>query len=92
MEISWQHILSVYEWDLGMNRDTIGLRKLHKLADEYIYLGSRFRMRVNHAAGLVYCKCYSFLCSQAIGISPMCENNKSKEKLGILFSADMLQD
>ena len=52
MEISWQHIISVYEWDLYMNRDAIGLRKLHKLADEYINLSPWFRMRVNHAAGV----------------------------------------
>ena len=33
-----------------MNRDAIGLRKLHKLTDEHINLTPRLRMRVNLAA------------------------------------------
>lgn len=46
MEISWQHFVSIYEWDLGMNRDAVGLRMLHKLTDEHINLSPRLRMRV----------------------------------------------
>ena len=53
MEFSWQHILSVYEWDLGMNRAAIGLRKLFKLTDEHINLSPRLRMRLNLAAQVI---------------------------------------
>ena len=53
MEISWQHMVSVYEWDLGMNRPAIGLRKLFKLTDEHVSLSPRLRMRLNLAAQVI---------------------------------------
>ena len=36
-----QHIISVYEWDLGMHRHTPGLRKLPKLTEDYVSLCPR---------------------------------------------------
>ena len=36
-----------------MNRAAIALRKLFKLADEYITLSSKWRMRVNLAAQVI---------------------------------------
>jgi len=49
-EIGWHHILSVYEWDLGIARGAIGLRMGHKLREEHVNLNPRSRMRVNLAA------------------------------------------
>ena len=66
-----------------MNRDAIGLRKLHKLTDEHINLSPRFRMHVNLAAQVS--KCYSFLCFQTGGVWPMWENNKSKRDFAYCF-------
>ena len=48
--IPWQHIISVYEWDLGMHIHAPGLRKLPKLTGEHVNLSPRLRMRVNLAA------------------------------------------
>lgn len=42
--------MSVYEWDLGLNRAALGLRKLHKLREEHIKMSPRNRMRVKLAA------------------------------------------
>ena len=49
MEISWQHVVSAYEWDLGMHRYAPGLRKMPRLSEEHINLSPRLRMRVNLA-------------------------------------------
>ena len=49
-DISWRHIIDVYEWDLGMNRASPGLRKLHKLKEEHVRLTPRLRMQVKLAA------------------------------------------
>ena len=43
------HIVSVYEWDLGLNRAALGLRRLHKLTEDHIRLSPRHRMRVKFA-------------------------------------------
>ena len=48
-DISWNHVVNVYEWDLGMNRGAPGLRKLHRLREEHIKLSPRHRMRVKLA-------------------------------------------
>ncbi|XP_035662524.1 uncharacterized protein LOC118406544 [Branchiostoma floridae] len=48
-EISWKHIVSVYEWDLGLQRQAVGLRMLHKLKADHVYLNPALRMRVNLA-------------------------------------------
>ena len=33
-EISWQHIVNLYEWDLGMKRCNPGLRLLHEHTED----------------------------------------------------------
>ena len=38
IDISWLHIVDLYQWDLGMNRDGFGLRVLTKFHEEYIKL------------------------------------------------------
>ena len=38
IDISWLHIVDLYQWDLGMNRDGFGLRVLPKFQEEYIKL------------------------------------------------------
>ncbi|XP_065657923.1 uncharacterized protein LOC136082472 isoform X1 [Hydra vulgaris] len=48
--ITWPQIMNVYEWDLGMFHDAVGLRLGHKLRDEHIHLTPQSRMRVNLAA------------------------------------------
>nr|XP_047125903.1 uncharacterized protein LOC101241084 isoform X2 [Hydra vulgaris] len=48
--ITWPQIMNVYEWDLGMFHDAVGLRMGHKLRDEHIQLTPQSRMRVNLAA------------------------------------------
>ena len=50
MDISWNHVVDVYEWDLGLHRFSPGLRLLHKLREEHINLSPRHRMRVKLAA------------------------------------------
>ena len=49
-DMSYCHIIDVYEWDLGMNRAFPGLRKLHKLKEEHVRLSSRLRMQGKLAA------------------------------------------
>ena len=43
-------LVAVYEWDLGMNRAALGLRRLYKLTEDHIRLTPRHRMRVKFAA------------------------------------------
>ena len=52
-EISWQHLINLYEWDLGMRRFASGWKLLHKLTEDYIALTPRHRMRVNLAAQVI---------------------------------------
>jgi len=47
MDISWNHIVNVYKWDLGLHRSS---RLLHKLREEHINLSSRHRQSVKLAA------------------------------------------
>ena len=49
-DISWEHLISVYEWDLGQNRAAFGLRKLPRLKEEHVNLTPHHRMKVKHAA------------------------------------------
>ena len=49
-EISPQHIVNLYEWDLEMKRCNPGLRLLHKLTEDHISLNPNLRMRINLAA------------------------------------------
>ena len=48
-EISWQHIVNFFEWDLGIKRCNPGLRLLHKLTEDHISLNPSLRMRVTLA-------------------------------------------
>ncbi|XP_065683663.1 uncharacterized protein LOC136096407 [Hydra vulgaris] len=45
----WNQIISLYDWDIGIDRDAVGLTMFHKLSEEHINLNSRTRMRVNLA-------------------------------------------
>ncbi|XP_065662264.1 uncharacterized protein LOC124811383 isoform X3 [Hydra vulgaris] len=45
----WDQIIRLYDWDLGIDRDAVGLTMGHKLSEEHINLNSRTRMRVNLA-------------------------------------------
>ena len=49
-DISWLHIVDLYQWGLGMDRDGFGLRMLPKFQEEYIKLTPRGRMKVKAAA------------------------------------------
>ena len=49
-DISWKHIVDVYEWDLLRNPDVLGLRMLPKLTEDHINLQPRSRMKVKLAA------------------------------------------
>ena len=48
-EISLQHIINLYEWDLEMKRCSPGLRILHKLTEDHIAFNPSLRMRVSLA-------------------------------------------
>lgn len=48
-DISWRHVVDVYEWDIGLNRAAPGLRVLYKLKEEHIRLSPRLRMQVKLA-------------------------------------------
>ena len=49
-DISWLHIVDLYKWDLGMDRDGFGLRMLPKFQEEYIKLVPRGTMKVKATA------------------------------------------
>ena len=53
-DISWQHFIDVYKWDLGQENDAFGLRKLSKLRDEHVRLTPQHRMKVKYAAQVIY--------------------------------------
>ena len=53
--------IDLYQWDLGMGRDGLGLRMLQNYQEDYIKLTPRGRMKVKTAAVLcdkkqVFCK------------------------------------
>ena len=45
-DISWNQLLGLYEWDVGLERTSPGLRRLHKLTHEHLHLTPSLRMRV----------------------------------------------
>ncbi|XP_030833255.1 uncharacterized protein LOC105444767 isoform X2 [Strongylocentrotus purpuratus] len=47
LDISWKHILDVYEWDFS---SPSSLRMLHKLTEEHLHLTPALRMKVKLAA------------------------------------------
>ncbi|XP_078610651.1 uncharacterized protein LOC144881434 isoform X2 [Branchiostoma floridae x Branchiostoma japonicum] len=49
--ISWNHLVNLYEWDLGVRveRQAVGLRLLHKLKTDHVHLSPSLRMRVKLA-------------------------------------------
>jgi len=65
-DISWLHIKDVYEWDLGKNRLSPGLRKIHKVKDEHINLSPRGRMNVKAAAQVLSSSMANCLRSQGL--------------------------
>ena len=42
--------MELYEWDIGLTRAALGLRKMHRLSEDHIVLTPRLRMRFNLAA------------------------------------------
>ena len=40
------HVVNLYEYDLGMNRNAPGLRMIPRLTEDHITLTPRLRMRV----------------------------------------------
>ncbi|XP_022110829.1 uncharacterized protein LOC110990245 [Acanthaster planci] len=48
--IEWTQLLQMYEWDMGLERHSPGLRRLHKLTYEHLHLTPALRMRVYMAA------------------------------------------
>ena len=54
MQISWEHVRDLYEWDLGRHRSSYGLRKCPRLTEDHISLSPRLRMRVNLAAQVLF--------------------------------------
>ncbi|XP_066914303.1 uncharacterized protein [Clytia hemisphaerica] len=63
-EISWNHLVSCYEYDLMKNRACPGLRKLHHLTEEHVKLTPRLRMRVKLAIQVMGCRMVSALIDQ----------------------------
>ena len=74
-DISWRHIVDVYEEDLGVktkSKDVAittkipGLRRLHKITEEHIKLTSRSRMTVKLAVQVHFIfqiKIFAWICS-----------------------------
>ena len=54
MEISWQHLVRVYEANTGQHTDTPGLVLLPKVKYEHIHLTSYSKMRVDLAAQVCF--------------------------------------
>lgn len=52
LDISWKHILDVYEWDFS---SPSSLRMLHKLTEEHLHLTPALRMKVKLAAQVCQC-------------------------------------
>ncbi|XP_033107351.1 uncharacterized protein LOC117109202 [Anneissia japonica] len=49
-DIKWTQVLELYEWDIGLERTSPGLRRLHKITYEHLHLTPSLRMRVYMAA------------------------------------------
>ncbi|XP_038062325.1 uncharacterized protein LOC119732793 [Patiria miniata] len=49
-DIKWTQLLQLYEWDVGLDRHSPGLRRLHKITYEHLHLTPSLRMRVYMAA------------------------------------------
>jgi len=49
-DISWRHIIDVYEWDLFKSKNNPGLRKMYKVKEDHVKLSPRGRMSVQAAA------------------------------------------
>ncbi|XP_033631329.1 uncharacterized protein LOC117293214 [Asterias rubens] len=45
-DIKWTHLLMLYDWDIGKNRSSPGLRRLYKITYEHLHLTPTLRMRV----------------------------------------------
>ena len=52
-QISWQHIVSIFEWDIGKNRTSVGFKQT-RLTSEHVHLSSRSKMNVSMAAQVRY--------------------------------------
>ena len=52
-QISWKHLVDLYEWDPGLTRAPPRLRKMHCLTEHYIVLTPKLRMRANLAAQII---------------------------------------
>ena len=59
--ISRQHFISVYEWDLGIDRFAPGLKRMPKITEEHVNLNPALRMRV-YLVAQVKRKCFRNLC------------------------------
>ena len=53
MQISWQHVISLLDFNIGRNRCAPGLR-MTKLTPEHVFLTPRSRMNVSLAAQVEY--------------------------------------
>lgn len=49
-DISWKHLIYLYERDVGINRGAPGLRLLPKIKHDHAHLNSFLRVRVDLAA------------------------------------------
>ena len=45
-DITWTQLLTLYGWDVGLDRTSPGLRCLHKLTYEHLHLTPALRMQV----------------------------------------------
>ncbi|XP_035690813.1 uncharacterized protein LOC118425822 [Branchiostoma floridae] len=62
--ISWQHIIKLYEWDLGLDREAVGLRMLKNLTHDHVFLTPSLRMRVSLAVQVLSKSVYHGLTMQ----------------------------
>ena len=58
-DISWQHLVKLYEENAGQSTDTLDLVLLHKVKYDHVYLNSYSKMKVNLAAQ-VFTDCYAW--------------------------------
>ena len=61
-DISWQHLVRVYEANQGRLTDTPGLCLLHKVKAGHIFLTSFSRMRVDPAAQVREMNTFVWVC------------------------------
>ncbi|XP_033103740.1 uncharacterized protein LOC117106487, partial [Anneissia japonica] len=52
-DIKWTQLLELYEWDIGLDRTSPGLRRLHRLTYDHLHLTPSLRMRVYMAAQIL---------------------------------------